>query len=68
MDFLDRFKKKLKISDFMKIRPVGTELRTDGRTDGHDDVNSLVSQFCERAQNTTTNWFEARSNCSATAV
>jgi hypothetical protein len=35
----------------MKIRPVGAELfmRTDGRIDRHDEANSRVSQFCERA-------------------
>jgi len=34
----------------MKIRLVGAELlHTDGRTDRHDEANSLSSQFCERA-------------------
>jgi len=38
----------------MQIRLVGAELfhaggRTDGRTDGHDEVNIRVSQFCECA-------------------
>jgi len=32
----------------MKIRPVGAELfHADGRTEGHDEANSLFSQFCE---------------------
>ena len=34
----------------MKIRPVGAELfHADGRTDGHKEANSHVSQFWERA-------------------
>jgi len=34
----------------MKIRPVGAELRhADRRTDRHDEANSRLSQFCERA-------------------
>jgi hypothetical protein len=40
----------------MKIRPVGAELfHADGRTDvqtdthTHDEANSRISQFCERA-------------------
>jgi len=34
----------------MKIRPFGAELfHADGRTDRHDEVNSLFfSRFCER--------------------
>ena len=44
--------------NFMKIRPLGAELfyagvLTDGQTDGqagrHDEPNSCISQFCERA-------------------
>ena len=40
------------------MRPVAAELfhaagqpagRTDGRTDRRDEVNSRISQFCERA-------------------
>jgi len=31
----------------MKIRPVGAELlHADRRTDGHDEANSRLSQFC----------------------
>jgi len=38
------------ISNFMKIRPVGAELfRADRQTDIHDEANSRLSQFCERA-------------------
>jgi hypothetical protein len=38
----------------MKIRQVGAELfhadvKTDGRTDTHDEANSRFSQLCERA-------------------
>ena len=47
VNFLDTFSKNSRMSDFMKIRPVGAELldgRTDGRTDGqadsHDEANS----------------------------
>ena len=36
----------------MKIHPVGVELfRVDGRTDRHDEANSLFSQFCDIAYN-----------------
>jgi len=43
----------------MKIRPIGAELfhanrrvdgQTDRQTDRHDEANSLVTQFCERAK------------------
>jgi hypothetical protein len=41
--------KNIKISNLMKIRPVGAELfRADGQTDRHDEDNSRFSQFCER--------------------
>ena len=34
------------ISNFMKTRPVGTELfHVDGWTDGHDEANSRISKF-----------------------
>jgi hypothetical protein len=41
------------MSNFMKIRPVGSELfhadeETDGETDMHDEANSRFLQFCER--------------------
>jgi hypothetical protein len=49
------FEKNAKISYFMKIDPAGAELfladgRTDRQGDRHDETNSSVSQFCERAQ------------------
>ena len=43
------FEKKSKISSFIKIRLMGAEFHADGQTDGHDEANSLFSQFCERA-------------------
>jgi hypothetical protein len=50
LNFLDRFKKNTEISNSMKILLVTTELfHTDRRTDGHDEVNSRFSQFCESA-------------------
>ena len=43
-------KKKSQISNFIKIRPMRSELfHVDGRSDGHDEANSLSSQFRERA-------------------
>ena len=34
----------------MKIRPVEANLfYAEGRTDGHVEANSRISQFCERA-------------------
>ena len=46
------------MSNFMKIRPVGAKFsHADGRTNGqsdrgkdsHEQANSRLSQFCERA-------------------
>jgi hypothetical protein len=42
------------ISNFMKIRPLGSELfhadgQTEGQTDRHDEANSRFSQVCEGA-------------------
>ena len=48
--FLDIFSKNTRISNFMKIRPVGAELfHADGQTNRHDEANSPISEFCERA-------------------
>jgi len=54
MDFLERFSKTTQISNFMKIRRVGSELFHAGsRTDRHDESNSRFSQFCEKRLNIT---------------
>jgi hypothetical protein len=46
MNFLDRFSKNTQISNFIEILLVGTELfHEDGRTDGHDEANSLFQNF-----------------------
>jgi hypothetical protein len=52
MNFLDRFSKNIRISNIMKIHPVGAELfHADGQTDKdrHDEANSRFSQFFESA-------------------
>jgi hypothetical protein len=44
------FEKFSKISNFMKIRPVGAELfHVNGQTDTHYEPNSRFSQVFERA-------------------
>jgi len=44
------FRKILRTSNFMEIRPVRAQLsHADTRTDRHDEVNSRFLQFCERA-------------------
>jgi hypothetical protein len=49
LNFLDFFyKKKIKISNYLKICPVGAELF---REDRHDEADSRFPQFCERPQN-----------------
>ena len=49
--FLTDVQKILKIPNFMKIRPVRTELfHLDERTERHDEANSCFSQFCELSQ------------------
>jgi len=46
---LDRFSKNTRISNFMKMRPMGTELfHADGRTNRHDETNSRFSHLCEK--------------------
>ena len=38
----------------MKIlKKPSCSIRTDGRTDGHDEGKSAISQFCERTQKFT---------------
>jgi len=50
LNFLDRFSKNPRISNFLKIRPVVAKLfHADGQMDRHDEANSRFSQFCERA-------------------
>jgi len=53
LNFLDGFSRNRQILNFIKIRPVGAELfHEDWQTHGqrHDDANSCLPQFCERAQ------------------
>jgi hypothetical protein len=40
-NFPDIFSKNTKMSNFMKIQHVRTGRRSDGRTDRHDEANSL---------------------------
>jgi hypothetical protein len=35
--------------NFMKIRPVGVQFHAGGQTDGHNEADSRLSKFCERA-------------------
>ena len=45
-NFLDRFSKNIRISDFTKNRPMRAEVF---HADRHDEENCRFSQFCERA-------------------
>ena len=46
LNFLDRFSKSIQVWNFMKIRPVGTELfLADGRSDGRTDMAKLIVVF-----------------------
>ena len=48
-NFLGRFTKNTKISNFVKIRPVGVELfDADGQTKRHDGANSPFLQFFQK--------------------
>ena len=48
LNFLGRFSKNTRISNFMKIGPLGAELLCgDGQTDRLDEADSRFSQFCE---------------------
>ena len=53
LNFLDRFSKK-KLNYSISLKSFKWEsscfLRTDGRTDRHDETNSRFSEFCERFQ------------------
>jgi len=56
LNFWHILEKYSKIRNIMKIRPVGAELfHGDGRTDGHGEVNSRFSKFCEGSKKL--NWF-----------
>jgi len=49
-NFFDRFSESTQISNFMNIRPVGTELfHSDRRTDGETDIAKLIVAFCNFA-------------------
>jgi hypothetical protein len=51
LNFPGRFSKKVQIENFVKIRPVGTELfHAYWPTDGRDEANSRFSQSCEGAK------------------
>jgi len=52
--FFDTFSKNTQISNFMKIRLVGTELFHVDRQKRHNGANSSFSQFCESAQKADT--------------
>ena len=46
MNFLDRCSRKAKISNFIKIGPVETELfHADGQKDGRTDMMKLIDAF-----------------------
>jgi len=41
---------KFQVPNLMKIRPLGAKsFHTDGRAEGHEEVKSCFSQFCENA-------------------
>lgn len=49
LDFFEGFSKNPQISNFTKIRPVGTALiRADRQTDRPEEANSLFSLFVRR--------------------
>jgi len=48
LQFSRQFSKNTETSNLMKIRPVGAKLfHAYGRTDGLDESNNRLSQFCE---------------------
>jgi hypothetical protein len=50
LNFLNTFSKKSLMSNFIKISPIVAELfHVDKPTDRHDEANSRISQFHERA-------------------
>jgi hypothetical protein len=51
-NFLDLFSKNSQVSNFIKIRLVGSELfHACGRTDIHDEANSRFSNFAKAPEN-----------------
>jgi hypothetical protein len=59
LNYLDIFSKNTQISNFIKIRPVGTELfHADGQTntDRNEKGSSSFSKFYERVQKTQKTW------------
>jgi len=50
LSFLDRFSKKPRIPNFMKIRTVGAEfVHADGRKNRRTDMTKLIVAFCNAA-------------------
>jgi len=50
LNFLDKFSKNTRISNFLRTLLVGAELiHADRQTDSQNKANSRFSQFCERA-------------------
>jgi hypothetical protein len=47
--FLDRFSKNTQITNFIKIRAVGTLFHTGGRTNGETNMTNLMVAFCNFA-------------------
>jgi hypothetical protein len=52
LDFIDRFSKNS--LNLIKIVPLAAEVfyedrQTDSWTNGHDEANNRISQFCERS-------------------
>jgi len=51
-NFFDRLSKNTEVSNFIKIRPVGSELfHACGRTDIHDEANSHFYNFAKASKN-----------------
>jgi len=52
LNFLGRYLKNTQVPEFKKkIRSVGAKMfHADEGTDGYDEANSRLSQFCERVE------------------
>ena len=47
LEFLKRFSEKAKIPDFMKIRPMGTQMfYADRQSDGRTNITKMIVTFC----------------------